>query len=84
MEETSSKASQEGLSRSKRREAADWVTSLKPACGDAFSCDADPVKEARSHYFGTHPYDWVHGSFDDLSNILKELAESAGLLGKSI
>ena len=84
MDETSSKASQEGLSSSKRREAPDWVTSLKPAHADAFSCDTNPVKEARSHYFATHPYDWVHGSFDDLSDIFKELAEGAWLLGESI
>ena len=84
MDETSSKASQEGPSSSKRRETPDWVTSLKPAHADTFSHDSDPVKEARSHYFATHPYDWVHGSFDNLSNIFKELARSAGLLGKSI
>ena len=84
MDETSSKTSQEGPSSSKRREAPDWVTSLKPACADAFSHNSNPMKEARSHYFTTHPYDWVHGSFDDLSNIFKELAEGAGLLGKSI
>ena len=84
MDKTSSKASQEGPLSSKRREASDWVTSLKPAHADAFSRDSDPMKEARSHYFATHPYDWVHGSFDDLSDIFKELAEGAGLLGKSI
>ena len=61
-----------------------WFTSLKPACTDAFSHDSDPMKEARTHYFATHPYDWVHGSFDDLSDIFKELARGAGLLGKSI
>ena len=83
-DETSSEASQEGLSSSKRREAPDWVASLKPACTDAFSHDSNPMKEARSCYFATHPYDWVHGSFDDLSNIFKELAGGAGLLGKSI
>ena len=84
MDETSSKASQEGLSSSKRQEAPDWVASLKPACTDAFSHDFDPVKEARSSYFATHPYDPVHGSFYDLFNIFKELAGGAGLLGKSI
>ena len=84
MDETSSKASQEGPSSSKRRETPDWVTSLKPAHADTFSHDSNPMKEARSHYFATHPYDWVHGSFDDLSNIFKELARGAGLLGKSI
>ena len=82
--ETSSKASQEGLSSSKRRETPDWFTSLKPGCTDAFSHDSDPVKEATSCYFGTHPCDWIHDSTDDLSDIFRELAKGAGLLGKSI
>ena len=30
------------------------------------------------------PLDWVHGNMDDLSNIFKELAKGANLLGKSI
>ena len=68
----------------KEREAPNWVTSLKPAHTDTFSCDSEPMKEARSCYFTTHPYDWVHGSFDGLSDIFKELAEGAGLLGESI
>ena len=84
MDETSSKASQRGPSSSKRRETPDWVASLKPAQADAFSHDSDSVKEARSHYFATHPYDWVHGNTYDLSNIFRELAKGAGLLGKSI
>ena len=84
MDKTSSKASQEGLSSSKRRETPDWVTYLKHSHADAFSHDSDPVKEARSHYLATHPYDWVHNSTDDLSHIFRELAGDAGLLGKSI
>ena len=84
MDETFSKASQEGLSSSKRRETSDWFTSLKPSCADTFSCDSNPVKEARSHYSATHPWDWIHGNTDDLSNIFRELADGAGLLGKSI
>ena len=84
MDETSSKASQEGPSSSKRREAPDWFTSLKPGCADTFSHDSNPVKEARSHYFATHPCDWIHDSTNDLSNIFRELAKDAGLLGKSI
>ena len=32
----------------------------------------------------THPYDWVHGNTDNLSDIFKELARGAGLLGESI
>ena len=84
MDETSSKASQEGPSSSKRRETPDWFASLKPGCADAFSHDSDPMKEARSRYFATHPWDWIHDNTDDLSDLFKELAEGAGLLGKSI
>ena len=84
MDETSSKASQEGPSSSKRRETPNWVTSLKPAHMDAFSHDSDSMKEARSCYFATHPYDWVHGNANDLSDIFRELAKGASLLGKSI
>ena len=84
MDETSSKASQEGLSSSKRREAPDWFASLKPSHTDAFSHYSDPMKEARSHYFAAHPCDWIHNSTNDLSDIFRELAESAGLLGESI
>ena len=84
MDETSSKASQEGPSCSKRRETPDWSTSLKPSHADASSCDSSPMKEARSHYFATHPWDWIHDSTDDLSELFQELAKGAGLLGKSI
>ena len=84
IDEISPTASQEGPLISKRRETADWFTSLKPSCTDAFSHDSDLVKEARSHYFATHPWDWTHGNTDNLSNIFKELAEGADLLGKII
>ena len=84
IDEISPMALQEGPSSSKRRETADWFASLKPSHADAFSHDSDLVKEARSCYFATHPWDWTHGNTDDLSNIFKELAEGANLLGKSI
>ena len=84
IDETSPKALQEGPSSSKRRETADWSASLKPSRMDAFSRDSDPVKEARSHYFATHPWDWTHGNTDDLSDIFRELAKGANLLGNSI
>ena len=44
----------------------------------------DPMKEARLHYFATHPCDWIHDNTDDLSDIFRELVEGAGLLGESI
>ena len=42
------------------------------------------MKEARLCFFATHPCDWVHDSTNDLSDIFRELAEGAGLLGESI
>ena len=42
------------------------------------------MKEARSCYFATHPWDWVHGNTDDLSDMFSKLAQGAGLLGASI
>ena len=84
IDETSPTASPEGPLSSKRRETADWFASLKPSYADAFSHDADFVKEARSHYFTTHPWDWVHGNTDNLSDIFKDLAKGTNLLGKSI
>ena len=84
IDKTSPTALQEGLLSSKRRETADWFTSLKPSHADAFICDSNPVKEARLHYIATQPWDWIHGNTDNLSNIFKELAEGSNLLGKSI
>ena len=84
IDETSPTASQDRPSSSKRREAANWFSSLKPSHMDAFSWDSGPVKEARSCYFATHPWDWVHGNADDLSDIFRELAQGTGLLGESI
>ena len=42
------------------------------------------MKEARACYFATHSWDWFHGNMEDLSDIFKELAQEAGLLGESI
>ena len=84
IDEISPMASQEGPLSSKRRETANWFASLKPSCTDAFSHDSDLIKEARLCYFATHLWDWIHGNTDDLSDIFKELAEDANLLGKSV
>ena len=51
---------------------------------DAFRWDSELVKEARAHYFATHPWDWAHDNMADLSDVFRELAQGAGLLGKSI
>ena len=62
----------------------DWFSSLKPSWADAFCRDSELVKEARAHYFATHPWDWAHDNTVDLSDVFRELAQGAGLLGKSI
>ena len=67
-------ASQEGPSSSKIGKTADWFSFLSPSCVDAFFQDSSLVKEARAHYFTTHPWDWAHGNMDDLSEIFQELA----------
>ena len=77
-------ALQKGPSNSKRGKTTGWSSSLKPSHADTFSWDSSPIKEARECYFGTHPWDWAHGNTDNLSNIFRELAQGAGLLGKFI
>ena len=78
IDESSPMASQEGLSSSKRGKTADWSSSLKPSYTDAFSQDSGPMREA------THPWDWAHSNTDNLSDIFRELAQGASLLGESI
>ena len=84
IDETSPKATQEGPSSSKRREIPIWFASLKPSCAEAFSRDSNIMKEARSHFFSNHSCNWATDSTNDLSNVFKELAESASLLGEAI
>ena len=69
-------------SNSKKGKTGNWLTSMKSSCTGTFSRDSDPVKEARACYFATHSWDWTHSNMEDLSNIFKELAQEAGLLGE--
>ena len=75
---------QEESSNSKKGKTANWLTSMKSDHADAFNWDSDPMKEARTHYFTTHSWDWTHSNTEDLSNIFKGLSQEAGLLGESI
>ena len=75
---------QKGPSNPKRGKTTGWSSSLKPRWADAFHWDSGPIKEAREHYFPTHPWDWACSNTDDLSDIFRELAQGAGLLGKFI
>ena len=84
IDESSPMTLQEGPSNPKRGKTTGWSSSLKPSWVDAFCQDSGPIKEAREHYFATHPWDWAHGNTDDLSDIFRELAQGAGLLGEFI
>ena len=81
IDKSSPMASQEGLSSSKRGKTADWSSSLKPSCADAFRWDSGPVREARECYFATHPWDWAHGNTDDLSDISENLPKAPACWG---
>ena len=76
--------SQEELTNPKKGKTVNWLTSMKSVHVDAFSHDSDSVKEARAHYFTTLSWDWTHSNMADFSDIFKEPAQEAGLLGKSI
>ena len=84
MDEDFPTTSQEESSNSKKGRSANWLTSMRSECVDAFSQDSDLMKEARTRYFTTHPWDWTHGNMEDLSDMFKGLAQEAGLLGESI
>ena len=84
IDESSPMTLQEGPSNPKRGKTTGWSSSLKPSWVDTFCWDSSPVKEAREHYFATHPWDWTCGNMDNLSDIFRELAQGAGLLGKFI
>ena len=84
MDEDFPTTSQEELSNSKKGKTGNWLTSMRSKCTDAFSRDSDLMKEARAHYFTTHPWDWTHSNMEDLSDMFKGLVQEAGLLGESI
>ena len=42
------------------------------------------MKEARLHFFSNHSCDWATDHTNDLSDVFRELAESASLLGEAI
>ena len=84
MDETTPRATQEGPSSPKRQEVPTWFTSLKPSHAEAFLQDSSIIKEARSHFFSNHSYNFINDGTCDLSNVFKELAKGAILLGEAI
>ena len=81
---TAPKAMQEGPSSPKRQEAPAWFMSLKPSHVEAFLQDSSMMKEARLCFFSNHSYNFVDDGTHDLSDVFKELAESASLLGEAM
>ena len=57
---------------------------MKSSHSDAFCWDSDVVKEARVHYFATHPWDWTQRNTNNLSDIFRGLTQSTGLLDECI
>ena len=84
IDKTTPRAMQEGPSSSKRHKAPAWFTSLRPGRAQAFLWDSSIIKETRSHFFSNHSYDFINDGTHDLSDIFKELARTAILLGKAI
>ena len=84
IDESSPMTLQEGPLNPKRGKTTSWSSSLKPSHVDTFCWDSSPIKEARECYFANHPWDWAHSNMDDLSDIFRELAQGAGLLGEFI
>ena len=82
IDKTYPKAIQEGPSSSKRWETPIWFTSLKPSHAEAFSQDSNIMKEARLRFFSNDKCPIF--LTNDLSEVFKELAESAILLGEAI
>ena len=69
---------------SKWQEIPPWDRALKPSCAKAFGQDSDFVKEARREFFSQHSYNFTTDDTCDLSEIFKQMAASAKLLGTSI
>ena len=51
---------------------------------EVFSWDSDLVKEARKEYFSKHSYTFVTEGTHNLSEVFRQMATSADLLGTSI
>ena len=84
IDETTPRAMQEGPSSPKRHEGPAWFTSLKPSCVVTFLWDSSIVKDARSHFFSNHSYNFVNNGTCNLSDVFKGLAKSVSLLGEAI
>ena len=69
---------------SKWQEIPPGYKALKLSHDEAFGQDSDLVKEARREFFSKHSYNFTTDGTHNLSEILKQMAMSAELLGTSI
>ena len=81
---TMSKATSEGPPTAKWWEVPPWNKVLKQSCSEVFSWDTDLVKEARKEYFKRHSYNFTAEGTHDLSEVFRQMAKSADLLGTTI
>ena len=73
-----------GPSSSKRQEIPPWYRALKLSHTESFGQDSDLVKEARREFFSKLSYNFTTEGTCDLSEVFKQMAMSADLLGTSI
>ena len=73
---------QGGPPNPKKQEAPAWFMSLKPSCAEAFLGDSSIMRESRLCF--SHSHNFVEDGNHDLSDVFKELAERASLLGNTI
>ena len=57
---------------------------LKQSCSEVFSWDTNLVKEARKEYFKRHSYNFTAEGTCNLSEVFRQMAKSADLLGTAI
>ena len=81
---TTLKVTPGGPPSSKWQEIPPWKTALKLSCAEAFGRDSDLVKEARREFFSKHSYNFIAEGTHNLSEIFRQMATSAELLGTSI
>ena len=81
---TTSKMTLEGPPSSQWQEILPWNKMLKLSHVEAFGQDSDLVKEARKEFFSKHSYNFVMEDTHNLSEIFRQMATSAKLLGTSI
>ena len=73
-----------GPPSSKRWEVPSWFRTLKPNHAEAFNQDSDLVRETRREFFLKHSYNFVTNGTHNLSEVFRQMATSANLLGTSI